>query len=316
MPPRLVELLALLDRERMRLKHWIEHALQQRYPELVAKWPHLYRLARMDRPIGTYLLLWPTLSALWIAAEGIPDFHLLLIFGLGTFLMRSAGCCINDFADADFDGHVSRTRHRPLAAGTLTRRDALSFFAVLSALAFVLVLFTNRQTVLLSFGALGVAALYPFTKRFTSLPQVVLGVAFSWGMLMAFTAQRGEIPQGAWLLLIANVLWTVAYDTEYAMVDREDDLKVGIRSTAILFGTADRVIIGILQGMALLALALAGRQFDLGGGFSLGLLAMAALFVHQHRLIKDREPAACFQAFLNNNWVGAAWFSGVVLAYL
>ena len=289
---------------------------RDRFPGLDAKLPGLIRLTRMDKPIGIYLLLWPTISALWIAAEGMPDLHLLLIFVLGTFLMRSAGCCINDYADRDFDGRVERTRGRPLATGELTRRDALYCFATLTALAFILVLFTNVTTILLSFGAVAVAMTYPFMKRYTSLPQVVLGVAFSWGMLMAFTAQRGEIPQAAWLLFIANILWTVAYDTQYAMVDREDDLKLGIRSTAILFGPADRVMIGVLQGMFLMALWLAGRQFQLGGWFLLGMAVMTGLLAYQHWLIRERVPAQCFKAFLNNNWVGAVLFISIVLSYL
>ncbi|MFM1895096.1 MAG: 4-hydroxybenzoate polyprenyl transferase [Pseudomonadota bacterium] len=295
---------------------WLRLGFQQTFPELYAKLPAYARLIRLDKPIGVYLLLWPTLSALWIAAEGLPDWHLLVIFVLGTFLMRSAGCCINDFADADFDGRVERTRQRPLATGQLTRRDALACFALLAGCGFILVLFTNTATILLSFGAVLVASLYPFMKRYTSLPQVVLGVAFSWGMLMAFTAQRGEIPQVAWLLFIANILWTVAYDTEYAMVDREDDLELGIRSTAILFGSADRMMIGSLQGLFIVALWLAGRQLQLGGWFLLGIFVMTGLFAYQQWLIRERLPTPCFKAFLNNNWVGAALFSSIVLSHL
>lgn len=206
------------------------------------------QLVRLDRPIGIYLLLWPTLWSLWIAADGVPELKNLLIFVLGVILMRAAGCVINDFADRNFDGHVARTKARPLATGKISVREAWITFAVLVALSFGLVLLTNATTVWLSFGAVAVASLYPFMKRYTYYPQVVLGAAYSWGILMAFTAERGELPASAWLLFLANVLWTVAYDSYYAMTDREDDLKIGIKSTAILFGDADRLIIGSLQG--------------------------------------------------------------------
>ncbi|MEX2130932.1 MAG: 4-hydroxybenzoate octaprenyltransferase, partial [Pseudohongiellaceae bacterium] len=222
----------------------IKREFQHRFPDFYAKLPGFYLLARMDKPIGIYLLLWPTIAALWIAAEGFPDLELLVIFLLGTFVMRAAGCAVNDLADRDFDGRVARTRQRPLASGLLTTRDAVYFFITMSLFGFVLVLFTNSQTILLACAGIVVVVLYPFMKRYTHLPQLVLGVAFSWGILMAFTAQRGEIPATAWLLFIANALWIVAYDTEYAMVDREDDIEVGIKSTAILFGSADRMMIG------------------------------------------------------------------------
>lgn len=205
------------------------------------------QLVRLDRPIGIYLLLWPTLWSLWIAADGVPELKNLLIFVLGVILMRAAGCVINDFADRNFDGHVARTKARPLATGKISVREAWITFAVLVALSFGLVLLTNATTVWLSFGAVAVASLYPFMKRYTYYPQVVLGAAYSWGILMAFTAERGELPASAWLLFLVNVLWTVAYDSYYAMTDREDDLKIGIKSTAILFGDADRLIIGSLQ---------------------------------------------------------------------
>jgi 4-hydroxybenzoate polyprenyltransferase len=286
------------------------------FAEFYAKLPALMKLIRLDKPIGVYLLLWPTISALWIAAEGFPDFHLLVIFMIGTFLMRSAGCCVNDFADHKFDGKVARTRTRPLASGALTRRDAVYTFAFFSLAGFTLVLFTNTETILLSLGAIAIVIIYPFMKRFTHLPQLILGITFSWGMLMAFTAQRGEIPAPGYLLFIANILWTVAYDTQYAMVDRDDDLEIGIRSTAILFGSADRFMIGILQGMFVIALWLAGRQFQLGSFFIYSLLVIIALMVYQQYLIKDRTPSHCFKAFLNNNWVGAVLFMGVFLSYL
>lgn len=277
------------------------------------RWPDFWRLARMDRPIGIFLLLWPTLWCLWIAADGVPETRLLVIFILGTVLMRAAGCCVNDFADRDFDPHVARTRERPLPTGRVRPREALLLCAGLSLLAFVLVLFTNPLTILMSFGALGIALLYPFTKRFTNLPQVFLGAAFSWGGLMAFTAQTGELPAQAWLLYLANFLWTVAYDTEYAMADREYDLRIGVKSTAILFGRADRLVIGLLQFAFLWLLWLSGEAFGLGQWFRLGLFVAGALFVHQHWLIRHREPSACFRAFLHNNRVGLAVFAFTAL---
>ncbi|WP_070885834.1 4-hydroxybenzoate octaprenyltransferase [Pseudomonas argentinensis] len=273
------------------------------------------QLTRMDKPIGIYLLLWPTLWALWIAAEGVPSIKNLLIFVVGVVLMRAAGCVINDYADRNFDGHVSRTKARPLASGRVTAREALILFVVLIALSFALVLLTNATTVWLSFGALAVAALYPFMKRYTYYPQVVLGTAFSWGMPMAFTAETGELPAAAWLLLLANVIWTVAYDTYYAMADREDDLKIGVKSTAILFGDADRVIILGLQGMALLCLLLAGARFELGLYFHLGLLVAAGCFAWEFHITRQREPMVCFRAFLHNHWAGLAIFVGIVLDY-
>jgi 4-hydroxybenzoate polyprenyltransferase len=294
----------------------IKARLQSRFPGLMAKLPAFIDLTRANRPIGILLLLWPTISALWIAAEGLPDLDLLLIFILGTAVMRSAGCCINDYADHNIDGRVGRTEKRPLATGALKRQDALYCFAFLSAIGFVLVLLTNRFTILLSFGAIAVASIYPFMKRFTNLPQVVLGLAFSWGILMAFSAQTNTLPVVAWLLFFANAIWTVAYDTEYAMVDREFDKQIGVKSTAILFGDADRFFIGMLQVMFLFALWLAGRQLQLGMAFNLGLLAAAALLIWQQVLIKDRLPGPCFKAFLNNNWVGAVIFTGILLSYL
>ena len=288
-------------------------ALRSISPALAAKWPALLRLMRVDRPIGILLLLWPTLGALWVASDGFPRLDLLCIFAAGTALMRSAGCCINDFADAKIDGHVARTERRPLATGELSRRDALTAFFVLCALGFGLVLLTNRATIALSFGAVAVAALYPFMKRFTNLPQLVLGVAYSFGILMAFTAVLGEIPTAAYLLFIANALWTIAYDTQYAMVDREYDLKIGVKSTAILFGDADRLLIGVLQGLVLIAWARAGARFEMGPAYYLGLAVAAGLFAYHQHLIRDRLPEPCFTAFLHNRWVGLAMFLGVVL---
>ncbi len=275
----------------------------------------LLQLIRFDKPIGTLLLLWPTLWALWLAAGGVPDLYLLVIFAAGTFLMRSAGCIVNDLADRDLDGGVARTRERPLVTGAVTVREALALFALLMLLAFLLVLFTNRLTVLLSFGAVLLASTYPFMKRYTHLPQVVLGAAFSWGIPMAFAAQTGELPPALWLVYLANLLWTVAYDTQYAMVDRADDLVVGIKSTAILFGEYDRAIVGLLQVSCLVCLYLAGLAFGMGAAYHLGLAGAAGLFIYHQYLIRARRPEDCFRAFLHNSWVGAAIFAGIALDY-
>ena len=272
-------------------------------------------LMRLDRPIGTYLLLWPTLWALWLAAEGVPDISTLIIFVLGVILMRAAGCVINDYADRDFDGHVERTRERPLATGRISARQALTAFAMLVGLSGLLVLLTNALTIQLAFVGVGLAALYPFCKRFTFYPQVVLGAAFSWAIPMAFAAQAGTLPMPLWLLFIANLLWTVAYDTEYAMCDREDDLRIGIKSTAILFGDADRLITGLLQGLTLVCLLLVGARFDLGLYYYLGLLGMTLGFAWQHWLMRERERLACLQAFLSNHWAGMLVFIGLALDY-
>jgi 4-hydroxybenzoate polyprenyltransferase len=273
------------------------------------------QLMRLDKPIGIYLLLWPTLWALWIAAKGVPSMTLLLIFVAGVILMRSAGCVINDYADRNFDGHVKRTEARPLASGKVQPRAALMLFGLLLALSFALVLLTNSYTVWLSFGGVALAACYPLMKRYTYYPQVVLGAAFSWGMPMAFSAQTGELPATLWLLYLANLLWTVAYDTYYAMVDRDDDLQIGVKSTAILFGDADRLIIGCLQGLALLCLVLAGARFELGAYYYTGLTVAAGCFVWQLWSTREREPQACFAAFLHNHWAGLAIFLGIVTDY-
>ncbi|OZY43655.1 4-hydroxybenzoate polyprenyltransferase [Pseudomonas fragi] len=273
------------------------------------------QLTRMDKPIGIYLLLWPTLWALWVAAKGVPSLGNLLIFVFGVILTRAAGCVINDFADRKVDGHVKRTEQRPMASGKISSKEALVFFALLMGVSFLLVLCTNAPTIWLSFGALALAATYPFMKRYTYYPQVVLGAAFSWGIPMAFTAETGSLPAAAWLLYIANLLWTVAYDTYYAMTDREDDLKIGVKSTAILFGDADRVIILTLQVLALGCLLLAGSHFELGGWFHLGLLAAAACFAWEFWYTRYRDPQRCFKAFLHNHWAGLAIFVGIVLDY-
>ena len=269
-------------------------------------------LMRLDRPIGTLLLLWPTLWALWIAGEGRPNPWVSAVFVIGVFLMRSAGCVINDFADRDFDPHVERTRNRPLAAKRVSPRETLMLFTALMLLAFALVATLDWETIKLSLVGAALAATYPFMKRFTHLPQVHLGVAFSWGIPMSFCALTGEVPVVAWLLLIANVIWTVAYDTIYAMVDRDDDLRIGVKSTAILFGNLDRAFIAIMQVMVLIVLITIGKQLALNTAFYLGALAAALAFVWQQVLIRHRQREDCFRAFLNNNWAGAAIFIGLV----
>jgi len=274
-----------------------------------------WRLTRMDRPIGTLLLLWPTLWSLWIAAKGVPSIKNLVIFVLGVIVMRAAGCVINDFADRKIDGKVLRTKDRPLATGAVSSREAIGLFISLSLIAFALVLFTDPLTIKLSVGGLLLAFCYPFMKRHTHLPQVVLGAAFAWGIPMAYAAEAGELHQGMWLIYLSVVLWTVAYDTFYAMVDRDDDLKIGVKSTAILFGEQDRLMTGVLQIMALYSLVLVGNRFELGTFYYLGLTVAAGLFIYQQWLIRFRAREACFKAFLNNNWVGVAVFAGIVMDY-
>jgi len=293
-------------------RRWIE----DHWPGLRRRLIRYARLTRMHRPIGALLLLWPTLWALWIAADGRPSLHLLLVFVLGTFLTRSAGVAINDTADRDIDPHVARTVDRPLATGEVSPREALAVAAVLLLAAFGLVLTTNRFTVLLSLGAVPVIAIYPFMKRHTYIPQFVLGVAFSWGIPMAFAAQINALTRITGLLFIANLLWTVIFDTIYAMVDREHDLKIGVKSTAILFADADRAIIGVMQGMMLVVLVVIGRQLELKMIYYLALLLVAGLMVYHQYLIKDRDEKQCFRAFLNNNWLGATIFAGLFLNYL
>ncbi len=297
----------------IRKNRQLQRYLQEQFPVAYRRAPDFWRLMRMDKPIGIFLLLWPTLWCLWIAAQGVPDFKLLVIFVLGTICMRAAGCCVNDYADRKFDGHVQRTRNRPIPAGKITPKEALQTCASLSALAFVLVLFTNELTVFMAFGALAITLIYPFMKRHTHLAQLVLGAAFSWGGLMAFTAQTGSLPVYAWLLYVANFLWTVVYDTEYAMVDRNDDLRIGVKSTAILFAEADRLMIGILQVLFLLSLSMSAKHFNLGLWFQAGLVIAAFMFVYQQLLISKREPARCFQAFLHNHKVGFVIFAATVI---
>ncbi|WP_199098219.1 4-hydroxybenzoate octaprenyltransferase [Dyella sp. ASV21] len=271
-------------------------------------------LTRMDRPIGALLLLWPTWWALWLGAADFPPVKLLVIFTLGVFSMRAAGCAINDYADRKLDPQVARTAGRPIAAGRVTPREALMVFGALLAFSFVLVLFTNAFTVWLSFGGAALAAIYPFTKRYTHLPQVVLGAAFGWSIPMAFGAVTGHVPAVGWLLFIANILWSVIYDTQYAMVDREDDLKAGAKSTAILFGDADLPILGILMGTFLLAMLFVGQRSALGWPYWLSLLGAAGLFGWQMWRIRARERDACLWAFRNNNWLGMVVWIGIVLA--
>lgn len=271
----------------------------------------LAMLARMDRPVGTLLLLWPTLGALWAASEGIPAPTLIVAFALGTFLMRSAGCIANDMADRNLDLHVARTQNRPLATGAVSLKEATAALLVLLLLSAATLLLLNHFTKALSLVGLLLAMTYPFFKRFTYLPQVPLGAAFSWGIIMAFAAVQETVPSAAWLLFIGSVLWIVAYDTQYAMVDREDDLKVGIRSTAILFGNGDRLAIFFLQLAALTVFLLFGQRSGYQLFYFLGLGAMGLLFLYQQRLIRKREPAACFDAFKNNVWAGFALFLGI-----
>ena len=272
------------------------------------------RLTRFDRPIGAFLLLWPTLWALWLAGDGRPDAGIVAIFIAGTFVMRAAGCVINDYFDRDLDPRVARTRDRPLARGDLSPRQALQAFVFLLLLALLLVSQLNRYTQWLAVFALAIAAVYPLTKRVTHLPQLVLGVAFSWGIPMAYAALNGAIPPQAWWLFAANFAWIVAYDTQYAMVDRADDLRIGVKSTAILFGNYDNRIIGLLHIVCLVVLAFIGWQHELSWHFHLGLGLALTFAAYQQYLCKDRDRARCLRAFLNNNWFGAVIFFGLVLA--
>jgi 4-hydroxybenzoate polyprenyltransferase len=270
---------------------------------------------RLHRPIGIWLLLWPTLWALWIASAGRPDEKVFVILVLGTIVVRSAGCVINDFADRKIDPHVARTADRPLAKGEVTPGEALLLFAALMLIALGLVLTLNRLTISLAFAGAAITVLYPFTKRFLSTPQFVLGVAFAWGVPMAFAASVGDVPRLGWLLFLSAMIWVVVYDTQYAMTDRLDDLKIGVRSTAILFGDLDRFFIAGLQVLLFASLVLVGRSADLGYWYYGGLVAAAAFAAYQAYLIKDRDGGQCFRAFLNNAWVGAAVFCGILLDY-
>ena len=273
-------------------------------------------LIRLNRPIGIFLLLWPTLWGLWIASEGFPNTKILVVFLFGVFLMRSAGCILNDIIDKDFDKFVTRTQNRPLASDKLSSIEAFIVAISLIFIAFLLVLTTNTLTVQLSFVAIILAGTYPFLKRHTYLPQFFLGLTFGWSIPMAFAATTNSIPKIAWLLLIANILWAVVYDTIYAMIDREDDLKIGIKSTAILFDDADRFIIGLIQSLVLIALIVIGQQASLNTIYYFSLIIGGCLFLYQLYLIRNRDPKKCMQAFLNNNWFGLVVFIGLFINYL
>jgi len=274
-----------------------------------------WQLTRMDRPIGSLLLLWPTIWALILSAQGFPDIKVLIVFVLGVFMMRSAGCVINDFADRKVDGHVKRTSQRPLPSGKVSAKEAVILFLALSIASFLLVLTMNSLTVQLSFAGLVLAFIYPFMKRFTHLPQLFLGLAFSWSIPMAWAAQANELPLIVWFVFAINVVWTVAYDTQYAMVDRDDDLVIGIKSTAILFGRYDKMIIGGLQLLTIAMLIMLGNYYQLGASYYWGLLVAGGLFVYQQHLIRHRERQPCFQAFLNNNYVGMVVAAGLLISY-
>ena len=278
--------------------------------------PHYWALIRGDKPVGILLLLWPTWWALFLAADGLPPIKIMIIFTLGVWLTRSAGCIVNDYADRWLDSQVKRTQHRPMATGQVSSREAKILFCVLMLIAFGLVCLTNTLTIYMSVIAVFLAATYPFLKRYTYLPQVYLGIAFGWGIPMAYTAIQGSIPNEAWLLFCANLLWTTAYDTWYAMVDRDDDIRMGAKSTAILFGDADLVALGILYGAFVLAMVLLGNGSNLGINFYLGLAAACGFIVYQFVRGKSRKREDCFAAFLNNQWVGLSIFAGIALDLL
>jgi 4-hydroxybenzoate polyprenyltransferase len=284
-------------------------------PHMLVKWNALWRLMRFDRPIGILLLLWPTLWALWIAGEGTPSGKIVLIFCTGVVLMRAAGCIMNDVADRDFDPHVERTRNRPLASGELTVRQAILTFFVLMLLAFGLVLMTNALTIKLAFAGALLASTYPFFKRWTHFPQVVLGIAFGWGIPMAFAAETGQVAAIAWLILLINVIWSVIYDTLYAMVDRDDDISIGLKSTAILFGKFDLFILRILKILMIALLLLLGVSLQFSWPWFSGVAVAAGLFAWQQYRVRGRDRDSCFKAFLNNNWVGVAIWTGLIAVY-
>ena len=287
------------------------------WQQIKARLDHYEKLMRLDKPIGILLLLWPTLWALWLSSAGRPNPWVVWIFVLGTVLMRSAGCVINDFADRKFDPHVERTKHRPLAAGHVRGREAIALFVVLVALSFALLVpILTRQLLILAVMALFLAASYPFTKRFFAIPQAYLGIAFGFGIPMAYSAHLGLVPQAAWWLLLANVFWAIAYDTEYAMVDRPDDLKIGIKTSAITFGRFEVLAIMLCYAAAFGIIGWIGWRMGLGVAFYAGIAVAAVLAVYHFTLIRTREPGPCFKAFLHNNWVGAAIFAGIVADYL
>ena len=291
------------------------HALRESLPYALDRLSAYGRLMRLNRPIGTFLLLWPTLWALWLATAGHPTPLLFTVFVAGVFVMRAAGCIVNDFADRGFDPHVARTRERPLATGEVSVKEALVLFILLGLVALGLVLTLNTLCLELAVVGLVLAVTYPFMKRYTYLPQPYLGLAFGWGIPMAYAAATGAVPTEAWLIFIANILWATVYDTLYAMVDRQDDLKIGVKSTAILFGAMDRAIVAVMQGLLMLNLVLIGTRLQLGGAYYAGLAFAACFALYEQYLIRKREPERCFQAFLNNNWFGAAVFAGILLNY-
>ena len=290
-------------------------AVREWWPHVLQRFSAYGRLMRLHRPIGSFLLLWPTLWALWLACDGHPTPKLFTVFVAGVFVMRAAGCIVNDFADRGFDAHVMRTRERPLATGEVSIIEALVLFLLLGLMALGLVLTLNLLSVELAVAGLVLAVTYPFMKRYTYLPQPYLGLAFGWGIPMAYAATTGKVPPEAWLIFIANILWATVYDTMYAMVDRRDDLKIGVKSTAILFGAMDKTIIGVLQGLLLLNLVLVGTRLELGAAYYVGLVFALMFALYEQYLIREREPEKCFQAFLNNNWFGAAVFAGILLNY-
>ncbi|MGR6871876.1 4-hydroxybenzoate octaprenyltransferase [Pseudomonas sp. HK3] len=286
--------------------------LTDRFPKL----PFYIQLMRLDKPIGIYLLLWPTLCALWIAADGHPSVSHVFIFVAGVVLMRSAGCVINDYADRHVDAHVKRTQARPLAQKVVSEKQALALFIGLCIASFILVLFTNTFTVYLSVGGLLLAFMYPFMKRYTHLPQIVLGAAFAWSVPMAFAAEQNTLPDVVWLLYAATLTWTVVYDTQYAMVDRDDDIKIGIKSTAILFGDGDNVIIGVLQIITIISWLMIASNMGATWPLYLAITVAAGLFGYHQMLTKNRDRDLCFKAFLHNHWVGAVLFAGLFVHYL
>ena len=299
------------------LPELLTHALRcHTIPLMHVKWNAFWRLMRFDRPIGILLLLWPTLWALWIAGSGNPSVKNVLIFCTGVVLMRAAGCIMNDVADRDFDPHVERTRNRPLACGELTVRQALLAFFVVMSLAFGLVLMTNTLTIKLAFAGALLAATYPFFKRWTHFPQIVLGLAFGWGIPMAFAAETGQVARVAWLILLINVIWSVIYDTLYAMVDRDDDISIGLKSTAILFGRSDLLVLRILKILMTTLLIVLGLVLEFSWPWFTGVAVAALLFARQQYQVRDRDRDACFGAFLDNNWVGVAIFIGLMATYV
>jgi len=310
--------ITLSKKSYLRLRQYccvVTTVIKSKYPFIKSRLVQYYYLIRLDKPVGILLLLWPVLWALWIAAEGTPDLDVLFIFIIGVIIMRSAGCVLNDLADRDLDRHISRTRDRPITSGRVKPLEAVSLTAVLLLCALLLVLNLNDLTFKLSFVAVFLAIIYPFLKRVTYLPQVFLGLAFAWSIPMAFAAQTNSIPAIAWLLFITTVLWAVVYDTMYAMVDKADDIKIGVKSTAILFDDADRIIIGSIQLMILFSQILAGTRLELGTYYFTGIALASLLSVYQQYLIKDRIPENCFQAFLNNQWYGMIIFAGLFLNY-